>query len=149
MNPPRVHESRRGERGSATVEFVIGVPVFTLLILLAIMGGRVALARQAVDAAAADAARVASLSRDATKAKNAAIDVAELSLANQGIACLETTVTVDTAALRRPAGTPGSVTATLTCVLKLGDLGLPATTSRTITSTVTSPIDTYSERSSP
>jgi len=49
----------RNERGSATVEAVIGVPLFVLLILLAIMGGRVALAKQAVDAATADAARVA------------------------------------------------------------------------------------------
>ena len=149
MNPGRVQASRRrSERGSAAVEAVIGVPAFALLILLVIMGGRVALARQAVDAAAADAARVASLSRDATRAKTSAIEVAEASLANQGITCLDTTITVDTAALRQPAGTPGEVTATVSCVLKLSDLGLPVP-SRTITSTVTSPIDTYSERADP
>ena len=137
----------RDERGSATVEAVLGVPVFVLLILLAIMGGRVALAKQAVDAATADAARVASLSRDATKAKNDAIEMAEASLANQGITCLDTTITVDTTALRRPAGTPGVVTATVSCTLRLGDLGLPGTASRTITATVTSPVDTFTERS--
>lgn len=136
----------RDERGSATVEAVLGVPVFVLLILLAIMGGRVALAKQAVDAATADAARVASLSRDATQAKNDAIDVAEASLANQGITCLDTTITVDTTALRRPAGTPGAVTATVSCTLRLADLGLPGTASRTITATVTSPVDTFTER---
>ncbi len=136
----------RDERGSATVEAVIGVPVFVLLILLAIMGGRVALAKQAVDAATADAARVASLSRDATKAKSDAIDVAEASLANQGITCLDTTITVDTAALRGPAGTPGVVTATVSCTLRLADLGLPGTASRTITATVTSPVDTFRQR---
>ena len=136
----------RNERGSATVEAVIGVPVFVLLILLAIMGGRVALAKQAVDAATADAARVASLSRDATKAKSDAIEVAEASLANQGITCLDTTITVDTAALRRPAGTPAAVTATVSCTLRLADLGLPGTVSRTITATVTSPVDTWRER---
>jgi Flp pilus assembly protein TadG len=136
----------RDERGSATVEAVIGVPVFVLLILLAIMGGRVALAKQAVDAATADAARAASLSRDATKAKSDAIDVAEASLANQGITCLDTTITVDTAALRRPAGTPGVVTATVSCTLRLADLGLPGTASRTITATVTSPVDTFRQR---
>ena len=138
--------SWRDERGSATVEAVIGVPVFVLLILLAIMGGRVALAKQAVDAATADAARVASLSRDATKARSDAIEVAEASLANQGITCLDTTITVDTTALRRPAGTPGVVTATVSCTLRLGDLGLPGTASRTITATVTSPVDTWRER---
>ena len=136
----------RDERGSATVEAVIGVPVFVLLILLAIMGGRVALAKQAVDAATADAARVASLSRDATKAKSDAIEVAEASLANQGITCLDITITVDTAALRRPAGTPGVVTATVSCTLRLADLGLPGTASRTVTATVTSPVDTWRER---
>ena len=127
MNP-----SWRDERGSATVEAVIGVPVFVLLILLAIMGGRVSLAKQSVDAAAADAARVASLSRDAATAKS--------------ITCLDTTITVDTAALRRPAGTPGVVTATVSCTLRLADLGLPGTASRTITATVTSPLDTWRER---
>jgi len=136
----------RNERGSATVEAVIGVPVFVLLILLAIMGGRVALAKQAVDAATADAARVASLSRDATKAKSDAIEVAEASLANQGITCLDITITVDTAVLRRPAGTPGVVTATVSCTLRLADLGLPGTASRTITATVASPVDTWRQR---
>ena len=136
----------RDERGSATVEAVIGVPVFVLLILLAIMGGRVALAKQAVDAATADAARVASLSRDAARAKSDAIEVAEASLANQGIACLDTAINVDTAALRRPAGTPGAVTATVACTLRLADLGLPGTASRTITASVTSPVDTWRER---
>ncbi len=139
---------RHDERGSAAVEAVIGVPAFALLILLVIMGGRVALARQAVDAAAADAARVASLSRDATKARNSAIEVAEATLANQAITCLDTTVTLDAAALRQPAGTPGEVTATVSCLLKLSDLGLPVG-SRTITATVTSPVDTYSERANP
>ena len=139
---------RHEERGSAAVEAVIGVPAFALLILLVIMGGRVALARQAVDAAAADAARVASLSRDATKARNSAIEVAEATLANQAITCLDTTVTLDAAALRQPAGTPGEVTATVSCLLKLSDLGLPVG-SRTITATVTSPVDTYSERANP
>jgi Flp pilus assembly protein TadG len=138
--------SWRDERGSATVEAVIGVPVFVLLILLAIMGGRVALAKQAVDAATADAARVASLSRDAMTAKSDAIEVAQASLANQGITCLDTTIIVDTTALRRPAGTPGVVTATVSCTLRLADLGLPGTASRTITATVTSPIDTWRER---
>jgi Flp pilus assembly protein TadG len=127
---------------------VIGVPAFALLILLVIMGGRVALARQAVDAAAADAARVASIARDATKAKSSAVEVAEASLANQGITCLDTTITVDTAALRRPAGAPGEVTATVSCVLELSDLGL-LVPSRTLTAAVASPIDTYAERSNP
>ena len=142
------HRRQRGERGSAAVEAVIGLPAFALLILLVIMGGRVALARQAVDTAAADAARVASLARDASGAESRAIEVAHASLANQGITCLDTTVVVDTAALRRPPGVPGFVTATVTCVPKLDDLGLPVP-SRTLTAIVRSPIDTYTERRQP
>lgn len=137
----------RDERGSAAVEAVIGVPVFVLLILLAVMGGRVALAKQSVTAAAADAARAASISRDAERGRKAAIDAAQSSLANQQLSCLDTVVTVNTAALRRPAGTPGEITATVTCTLQLADLGLPGTASRTITATVTSPVDTFRERS--
>lgn len=138
--------TRRDEKGSAAVEAVIGVPVFVLLILLAIMGGRVALAKQAVTAAAADAARAASLARDADRARSVALNAATFSLANQQLTCLDTTVTVNTTALRRPAGTPGEVSATVACTLQLADLGLPGTASRTIAATVTSPIDTFRER---
>lgn len=135
------------ERGSATVEAVLGVPVFALLILLAIMGGRVALTRQAVDAAAADAARAASISRSEEQADQAARNAVHASLETQQIACLETTIAVDTGTLRRPAGTPGNVTATVTCLLQLADLGLPgAPNSKLITATITSPVDTYRTR---
>jgi hypothetical protein len=44
-------------------------------------------------------------------------------------------------------GTPASVTATVTCVVNLSDVaipGLPGT--RTITATMSSPLDTYRER---
>ncbi len=53
MRPPH----QRDERGSASVEVVLGLPVFLLLIGLVILGGRTAIATQAVQAAASDAAR--------------------------------------------------------------------------------------------
>jgi len=56
------------ERGSATVEAVIGVPAFLLLLGLLIVGGRVAIAHQVVQSAASDAARAASIARTQTAA---------------------------------------------------------------------------------
>lgn len=138
---------RRTERGSATVEAVLGIPVFTLLILLAAMGGRVMLASQAVNGAAADAARAASIARNAHQGDADARNAAHSSLEAQQITCLRTTVTVNTTGLTRPAGTPGEVSVTVTCVLQLADLGLPgAPSSKVITATVTSPVDTYRQR---
>ena len=59
---------RDRERGSATIEAVIIVPAFMLFIALIIAAGRVQMARQSVDAAAAEAARAASISRTAAEA---------------------------------------------------------------------------------
>ena len=65
------HEMRHANRqqGSATIEAVIGVPAFLLFVLLIIAAGRIALARQAVEASAAEAARSASISRTQHQAK--------------------------------------------------------------------------------
>ena len=51
----------KGERGSASIEVAMGVPAIALFLALVILGGRLALAQQAVQAAAADAARTASM----------------------------------------------------------------------------------------
>ena len=53
--------SERDERGSAAVEAVIGVPAFALFVGLIIFGGRTAIDSRAVESAAADAARTASI----------------------------------------------------------------------------------------
>ena len=50
--------THRNETGSATVEAVIGATALVLFLSLAVLGGRLTLARQAVESAAADAARV-------------------------------------------------------------------------------------------
>lgn len=137
----------RGERGSATVEAVIGVPAFLLLVGLLILGGRIAVAQQVVQSAASDAARAASIARTQTAARSAATSAAHYSLTNQALQCASTTVTVDTAAFGTPIGTPGQVTATVACSLRLDDLGLPGVSgTRTITATMSSALDTYRER---
>lgn len=153
---PRVHEFRppvsrpqrvRDERGAAAVEAVIGVPVFMLLILLAAMGGRVALAHQVVQTAAADAARAASIARSASQATSDGIAAGRASLANQNLTSTSTRIRVNTSGFGAPVGSPSQVSATITCQVALADLGLPgAPKSRTITATMTSPLDTYRER---
>jgi len=136
----------RNERGSASVEAVIGVPAFLLLVGLLVLGGRQAIAQQAVQAAAGEAARAASIARTATAARTDATTAARHSLANQDLDCA-TTVTVDTAAFATEVGTPGQVSATVTCALRLDDIGLPGVAgTKTITATMSSPLDTYRGR---
>ena len=77
----------RHERGSATIEAAIGVPAFMLFVLLIIAGGRIAIAHQAVQAAAADAARAASLARTSSVAHRTGSVAAARSLVNQQLAC--------------------------------------------------------------
>ena len=137
----------RDERGSATVEAVIGVPAFLLLTALLVLGGRIAIATQVVQAAASDAARAASIARTAASARADATTAARHSLTNQDLACATTSVTVDTHAFAAPIGTAGQVSATVTCALPLGDLGVPGLAgTKTITATMSSPLDTYRGR---
>ena len=135
------------ERGSASVEAAIGVPAFLLLVGLLVLGGRTAIAQQAVQAAASDAARAASIARTVSTARADASSAAHTSLTNQHLDCANTTVTVDTAAFGTPVGTPGQVSATVTCALRLDDIGLPGIAgTKTITATMSSPLDTYRGR---
>lgn len=138
---------REGERGSETIEAVIGVPAFLLFIAMIITAGRIAMTHQAVESAAAEAARSASIARTQGEAQSTGNSGATSSLSNQGLQCASRQVAVDTSGFAAPAGTPSKVTATVTCVVNLSDIavpGMPGT--QTITSTMTSPIDTYRER---
>jgi Flp pilus assembly protein TadG len=135
------------ERGSATIEAVIGVPAFLLFVLLIMAAGRIALARQAVEASAAEAARSASISRTQHQAKTDGASGAAISLRNQGVRCTSQRVDIDASGFVAPVGTPARVTATVTCVADLSDLSIPGLPGRrTITATMSSPIDTYRER---
>lgn len=147
MSP--VHRKAPGgaERGSAVLELVVLAPVLLLFVFLVVFAGRWALAQQAVQAAAAEAARAASIARSAGEAGAAASGAAGASLANQDLRCGSTSVTVDTGAFGAIVGTPGQVSATVTCVVDMSDLAAPGIPgSRTLTSTSSSPLDTYRGR---
>lgn len=140
--------NRRDERGSAAVEAVIGVPAFALFVGLIIFGGRTAMTHGAVESAAADGARTASIARTSQEARSGAEEAARASLANQDIDCITVQVSIDSSDFAKPVGTPGSVEVTVSCRLNLGDLAVPGVPgSRTVTATVTSPLDSFRERS--
>lgn len=140
-------------RGSVSVEVAILTPAFLLLIVMAIVAGRTAIAHNAIDLAAHDGARAASLARDATTAREAAVSAAVDSLSRQGLRCVNDVagdVLVDTSGFAQPVDSLelGFVSVTVTCEVSFADVAIvnaPAT--RELTSTFVSPLDTFRERS--
>jgi Flp pilus assembly protein TadG len=143
-------DSRAGhpERGSTTLELVIWAPGLLLMIGLLVVAGRVNGAHAAVEQAAAEAARTASLSRSATTALEQARRSALETLSGQGLACTSFTVTVDSAGFGIAPGSVATVAATVTCPVRLSDLGIPGLPgTRTVSHTAVSSLDTFRERS--
>jgi Flp pilus assembly protein TadG len=137
----------RDERGSAAIEAAIGVPAFALFVGLIIFGGRTATTHEALQSAAADAARSASLARDADVARADAREAATSSITNQKIGCSAVDVAVDTSDFNKQPGVPGSVNVTVSCRLDLSDLAVPGVPgSRVLQATMSSPLDTWRER---
>jgi hypothetical protein len=134
-------------RGSVSVELAILLPIFLLLLALATVIGRLAIAANAVTIAAHDAARAASISREADTAHDRAVGVAHTTLADQGLHCEELAIQVDTSGFARPPGIPATVEVTIVCEVALRDIafaGLPG--SRQISVSFVSPIDTWRGR---
>lgn len=145
MRGSRVRAKR--DRGSTVIEAVIAVPAFMLFVGLIVFAGRVAIANQGVEAAANEAARAASIARTQGQAAGAASSAARSALANQGINCVSEQVELDATGFAAPVGTPASVSATITCVVNLSDLAVPGVPgAKTVTATMSSPLDTYRER---
>ncbi len=135
------------DRGSAVVEIVLLAPVLLLFVLMVIFGGRWAIAQQAVQSAASEAARAASLARAPADAAGNATSAATTSLSNQKVRCAPLGATVDTSGFAALVGTDATVSATVTCVVDMSDISAPGIPgSRTLTSTATSPLDTYRGR---
>ena len=137
----------RGERGSVTLEAVILIPAFLLFVALVIAAGRVAVARQGVQTAAAEAARQASIARTAGEATAKAQAGAQQTLADQQLQCLSSSVVTDTSGFAAPVGTPASVSATVTCQVDLAGVAIPGLPgSLNITASFQSPLDTFRGR---
>jgi Flp pilus assembly protein TadG len=137
------------ERGSGpAVSAAILMPLFALVLLAVAAGGRVSNAADATNQAARAAARIASIQRDPNLAETAATNAARATLDSKGLSCGTMTVAVDTDGLLRPLGQPATVTATVSCQVKLAALAFPGIPGdRTVTATFTSPVDPNRERS--
>lgn len=137
----------RGDAGSAPIELVLLAVPAMALVALVVVGGRQAIARDAVQAAAAEAARAASISRTADQAQSAAESGVSAILATEELECAPRSVDLDTSGFAAPVGTPALVRATVTCDVALTDLSLlPVPGAITVTATMSSPLDTYRSR---
>ncbi|MEU8073095.1 TadE/TadG family type IV pilus assembly protein [Micromonospora sp. NPDC049151] len=143
MNTRRI----RGQRGSVSIEMAVVAPAILALFAGAVIGGRVNLARQALEASAYDAARTASLARTASEANAEALSAATSTLDAQGLSCASLNVTVSTAGFGVPVGQPATVTATVTCTATFSDVALPGMPGTVpLSASFTSPLDTYRSR---
>ncbi len=147
-SPSRPPWSAPDERGAASVELVILVPVLVLMLGVLVAGGRLWFARATVVEASQSAARAASLARSSGEAGDAGRRAASRVLATDGLRCAGDAVAVDTGAFGVPVGTPATVTAAVTCRVPFADLSLPGMPgSITVRSTGAAALDTYRARS--
>lgn len=140
-------ERAGSDEGSAPLELLILAPVILFLIGLVIAAGRTSLAQGAVDAAARDAARQASISLSPAAARLAAESSASAALRSDGLRCNPVIALDVNAGFSRPLGEPAQVSATVTCNVALSDLlvpGIPG--ARRLRATFTSPLDPYRSR---
>lgn len=140
---------RGRSRGSAAIEMAILMPVFVALFTTVVVIGRTANATSAVEAAAYNAARTASLARDYATATEQAQTAVQTTLADYGVGCQNLTVVIqDAAEFAKQVGTLASVTATVTCQVTYADvdlLGVPD--NLTVSASFVSPLDQYRSRS--
>ena len=119
----RAIEAVGSERGTMSIEMVVLVPVLLLITMVAVAGGRIVSAQGMVEAASRDAARAASMERSVGAASTAA----NRSLSQADTANASCSAGVDVGGFRRG----GAVTVSVSCRVKLSDLGLvflPGTT---------------------
>jgi Flp pilus assembly protein TadG len=136
-----------GDAGDATLELVILAPVVLILIGLLIAGGRASVAQGAVDAAARDAARQASIARTPSEAQATATASARFELRQGSLDCTPVVHVTAAAAFAVPVGQPSQIVARVSCTVPLSGLlvpGLPG--SKTLTASFTSPLDPYRAR---
>ncbi|WP_433476556.1 TadE/TadG family type IV pilus assembly protein [Spirillospora sp. CA-142024] len=125
------------------VETAILAPVFIVFLAGLLAAMRVVHGSAVVAQAAADAARQASIARTADQARAAAATSAMRTLHDRGLHCTPS-IRLDLSGFSRPVGRAATVSARVTCVIRLSDLTttwMPG--SRTVTKTHSSVIDPY------
>ena len=114
-----------GQRGAASVEFALIVPVLVLLVGLLVGGARTWLARGVVEQAAGAAVRGMSQARVPGEAVRIARDLARAQVAAGDVRCERLVVDVEASALSTAPGTRATVTARVRCDVPLGDVLVP------------------------
>lgn len=135
------------QRGAASVEVTLLVPLLCVLLAGLAGGWRIGWARTQIVEAAAAGARAATITSSATQAVQLSRAAIEADLDTVGVHCAGLQIDVDTTAFATAPGTRGDVTARIACRLNLSDVmvpGLPGAV--TITTAATEPLDTLRER---
>ena len=109
------------EGGWAAIEATLLLPLAIVVLGFLVLAGRLSTTRADVTAAAADAARAASMADSVNGAHTAALDAARRSLGDQHVTCRALHVALDTE--RFAPG--GDVAATVTCSVELSDVAVP------------------------
>jgi Flp pilus assembly protein TadG len=144
----RTATKAKDERGAASLELVVVIPAFVLLLGMMIAGGRLWFARTTVTEAAQTAARAGSLARSATQARVDGRSAGLQSLSTGGLRCAEHSIQLNVSGFGTPTGTPATVRSRITCRVLLADLVLPGTPgSVLIIRDGSAALDTYRARS--
>ena len=135
------------QRGSASVELALLVPALVIMLGLLVGGGRLWLARTAVNEAAQSAARSASLARTAQQALADGRAAGRESLSTTGLSCQDQTIAVDADAFGIAVGQPATITSDVRCTVPFEDVFLPGMPgSITVAAKGSSALDTYRSR---
>ncbi|MGD0880632.1 MAG: TadE/TadG family type IV pilus assembly protein [Acidimicrobiales bacterium] len=136
MRPVRVPD----ERGSLSVELVVLAPVVLLVVLATLVFGRVSEARQQVVEASRAGAEMAAVLPTVGTAQWVGSINAVINLIDRTHTCARSSISIDTSHF-----VPGGyVTATVSCLVLLSDIGFPGLPgSTTVTASATAPIDPY------
>lgn len=122
MNSPAkksISAALRDDRGASPISVILLLMAALMFADLIVMGGRLASAQGDVFTAARQAARTASVSAGPATAPQLAEAAALANLQGKGPSCTAPTVDIETGDFENG----GSVKATVTCAVQLGDLG--------------------------
>jgi len=130
----------RHDRGSLTVELVVLTPVLFAVVLVSLVFGRVVEARQQVVEAARAGAEAAAVLPTVGTAQWVGSINSVIDLIGRSHTCAHASISVDTSHF-----VPGGyVTAHVTCLVLLADIGFPGMPgSTTVTASATAPLDPY------
>ena len=130
----------RSDTGSLTVELVVLTPIVVIVVLASLVFGRVTEARQQVVEAARAGAEAAAVLPTVGTAQWVGSINAVIDLIGRTHTCANPEITIDTSHF-----VPGGyVTAHVSCLVTLSDIGFPGLPgSTTVSASATAPIDPY------